>query len=119
MTDNPEVVAEIKEGADYVANTPRLMEILEAVAAVYRVGKMDIISFRRFANMVEARDAFYWCARTLTPRSYPEIGQFFGKRDHSTVWAGVLRVTQRFDAHKDRLEQVVKRLGINMKDYHP
>lgn len=116
---DPEIKAEIAEGAEMIDRAPKLMEVLEAVSAVYRIGKMDLVSFRRFPHLVEARDAFYWCARTLTPRSYPEIGRFFGNRDHSTVWTGVLRVNQRYEAHKDRLEKVAKRLGIDLTDYQP
>ena len=119
MTLDPETKAEIEEGVDFLNKAPKLMDVLAAVSAVYGVGKMDLLSFRRFAHLVEARDAYYWCARNLTPRSYPEIGRFFGNRDHSTVWAGVLRVSQRFDAHKDRLEKVAKRLGVDLKDYKP
>lgn len=116
---DPETKAEIAEGAEMIDRAPKLMEVLEAVSAVYRIGKMDLVSFRRFPHLVEARDAFYWCARTFTPRSYPEIGRFFGDRDHSTVWTGVLRVNQRYETHKDRLLKVAKRLGIDLKDYQP
>lgn len=116
---DPETKAEIAEGAEMIDRAPKLMEVLEAVSAVYRIGKMDLVSFRRFSHLVEARDAFYWCARTFTPRSYPEIGRFFGDRDHSTVWKGVLRVNQRYETHKDRLLEVAKRLGIDLKDYQP
>ena len=119
MTLNPETKAEIAEGNALVDQAPKLMDVLNAVSAVYHVGKMDLLSFRRFANLVEARDAYYWCARTLTPRSYPEIGRFLGNRDHSTVWAGVLRVSIRFNSHKDRLAKVVKRLGIDLGELKP
>lgn len=119
MTMDSQIRAEIDEGAAIISNAPKLIDVLNAVSAVYGIGKMDLISFRRFANLVEARDAFYWCARTLTPRSYPEIGKFFGNRDHSTVWTGVLRVNQRFEAHRNRLTKVALRLGIDLKDYKP
>lgn len=119
MTLNTETHAEVMEGVDYIARAPKLMDVLDAVSAVYKVGKMDMISLRRYAHLVEARDAFYWGARTLTPRTLTEIGRFFGNRDHSTVYEGVIRVSQRFDKHKDRLAEVVKRLGIDVGELRP
>jgi len=112
MMLDDEANAEINEGVAFVARAPRLMAILDAVCAVYRVGKMDVMSSRRMAHFVEARDAFYWCARTFTPRSYPEIGRFLADRDHSSVREGVMRAQIRFDSHKQRLVLVAKRLGV-------
>jgi chromosomal replication initiator protein len=114
---NAETEAEIAEGAKITDCAPKLMDILNAVSAVYGIGKMDIVSARRFSHLVEARDAFYWCAYTFTPRSYPEIGRFLGNRDHCTVWTGVRRVNGRFETHQHRLEKVKKRLGIDLKEY--
>jgi chromosomal replication initiation ATPase DnaA len=114
MTLDAETEAEIAEGAAFIVRAPKLMEILDAVSAVYRVGKMDMMSLRRFSNMVEARDAFYWLARHLTPRTYVEIGRFFADRDHSTVFEGVSRASMRFPVHKKRLVEVCKRLNIKI-----
>ncbi len=111
-----EAMAEVEEGAAFIARAPKLMDVLNAVCAVYRVGKMDMMSLCRNAHLVEARDAFYWCAKTFTPRSYPEIGRFLADRDHSSVWAGVMRAQIRFDSHKQRLVLVAKRLGIEVKE---
>ena len=107
-----EAMAEVEEGAAFIARAPKLMDVLEAVCAVYRVGKMDMMSLCRTAHLVEARDAFYYCARTFTPRTSTEIGVFFADRDHSTVLAGVARAKQRFAQHRERLVEVAKRLGV-------
>lgn len=112
MMLDAEVKAEIEAGPAFIEQAPKLMEILDAVASVYRVGKMDMMSLRRFPHMVEARDAFYWLARHLTPRTYVEIGRFFADRDHSTVLEGVSRATLRFPTHKARLAEVCKRLNV-------
>lgn len=112
MMLDDDVMAEVEEGMEFVSRAPKLMDVLEAVCAVYRIGKMDLMSFRRFSHFVEARDAFYWCAKTFTPRSYPEIGRFLADRDHSSVWEGVMRAQIRFDSHKQRLVLVAKRLGV-------
>lgn len=119
MTLDPLVKAEIADGTAITDGAPKLIDILNAVSSVYGIGKMDLISFRRFPHLVEARDAFYWCARTLTPRSYPEIGLFFGNRDHSTVWEGVHRAKKRYHVHRDRLQKVAECLGIDIKECNP
>lgn len=106
-----EAMAEIMEGVNYVQRAPKLMEILVAVSEVYGIGKMDLMSNRRSDKFVEARDCFYWLARHLTPRTYPEIGQFLADRDHSSVWAGVERASERFHKHKPKLVQVLRKLG--------
>ena len=114
MTLDAEAQAEIAEGVALIERAPKLMAILDAVSAVYRVGKMDMMSLRRFPHMVEARDAFYYLARHLTPRTYVEIGRFFAGRDHSTVLEGVNRASMRFPVHKKRLVEVCKRLNIKI-----
>lgn len=51
----------------------------------YGITVADIISKRRKRTISRPRQvAMYFCKK-LTPRSYPEIGRFFGGRDHSTV----------------------------------
>jgi chromosomal replication initiation ATPase DnaA len=116
MTLNIETESEVMEGVAFVQRAPKLMPILETVAAVYRVGKMDMMSLRRYPHVVEARDAFYWLSKHLTPRTYTEIGRFFMDRDHSTVWEGVNRAGERIDRHKLRMREVCKRLGVSLEE---
>ena len=109
-----DVEAEIKEGQAIVIRSPRLIDVLNAVCAVYRVGKLDMMSLRRLQNLVDARDAFYWTARHATPRTYVEIGRFLADRDHSTVFAGVKRCAKRFDVHQQRLQEVWQKLEMTL-----
>ena len=60
-------------------------QIQEAVAAYYRVSPSDLLGKRRTSNIAAARHIAMFLCRTLTARSYPEIGALFGGRDHSTV----------------------------------
>jgi chromosomal replication initiation ATPase DnaA len=119
MTLNLETESEVMEGVAFVARAPKLMQILETVAAVYRVGKMDMMSLRRYPHVVESRDAFYWLSKHLTPRTYTEIGRFFMDRDHSTVWEGVNRAGERIDRHKVRMRAVCKQLGVTCEELKP
>jgi len=62
----------------------KMRQIVAAVASMYEVTLMDILSTKRQKKLVAARHlAIYACSR-LTARNYSEIGRFFG-RDHSTV----------------------------------
>jgi chromosomal replication initiation ATPase DnaA len=116
MTLNLESESDVMEGVAFVAHAPKLMQILDAVSAVYMIGKMDIISLRRYAHTVVARQAFYWLARHLTPRTYVEIGRFLGNRDHGTVAHGITQVDRRIGRHKAKLRAACARLGVRIEE---
>ena len=59
--------------------------IQRAVAEKYNVGLADLLGKRRTANVAQARGLAMYLCRRLTGYSFPEIGAFFGGRDHSTV----------------------------------
>ena len=69
-------------------------DILCAVAEYYKVKRSDIMSDRRPQHLVRARHMAMYLARELTNRSYPDIGQTFG-RDHSTVNSACKKVAER------------------------
>jgi chromosomal replication initiation ATPase DnaA len=116
MTLNLETESEVMEGVAFVARAPKLMEILDAVSAVYRIGKMDLMSLRRYKNTVTARHAFFWLARHLTPRTYVEIGRFMADRDHGSVWHGVAEMDRRLGQHKPKLRAICARLGVTCEE---
>jgi chromosomal replication initiator protein len=119
MTLHSEPDAEVAEGVAFVASAPKLMQILDAVSAVYRIGKMDLMSLRRYKHTVTARYAFFWLARHLTPRTYSEIGRFMADRDHCSVWHGVAEMDRRLGQHKPKLREVCARLGVNLEELQP
>lgn len=116
MTLDPEASDEVMEGVALVANAPKLMQILDAVSAVYRIGKMDMMSVRRQSHIVSARQAFAWLARHLSPRTDAEVARFLANRDPSTITHGVSHVNRRLTRHKAQLREVCKRLGCNLKE---
>jgi chromosomal replication initiation ATPase DnaA len=59
--------------------------IQAAVCRFYQIPRVDILSARRTANIVMPRQIAMYLAKTLTLRSFPEIGRRFGGRDHTTV----------------------------------
>lgn len=60
-------------------------EIIKIVAARMSIKISDVKSHNKNKNMVFARQVSMYLARKLTNLSYPDIGQKFGGRDHSTV----------------------------------
>jgi chromosomal replication initiator protein len=69
-------------------------EILRLTAANYRVAVDDLRSKGRRQELVIARQVAMYLTREMTNHSYPEIGQFFGGRDHSTVMYAVQKIAE-------------------------
>jgi len=65
-------------------------EIQRRVCARFDLEPLELLSHRRGATARPRQIAMY-LAKTLTPRSYPEIGRLL-RRDHSTVMHGVRRI---------------------------
>jgi chromosomal replication initiator protein len=72
----------------------RIEDIQKAVAGHYKVSKNDLLSARRTRAIVRPRQIAMYLAKTMTPRSYPEIGKRFGGRDHTTVLHAVRKVEE-------------------------
>jgi chromosomal replication initiator protein len=77
-----------------------LDEILAAVAHRARLSADEIRGEKRHASLVRARHMAMYLAKQLTHHSLPEIGRFFGNRDHTTVLHAVRKMDrdQRQDA---------------------
>jgi chromosomal replication initiator protein len=82
--------------ADLVGNREprriRIEEIQKVVARHYNVTKHDLLSARRTRTVVRPRQIAMYLAKTMTPRSFPEIGKRFGGRDHTTVLHAVRKI---------------------------
>jgi chromosomal replication initiator protein len=84
-----------RELADRLNLTERRLtveEIKRIVAGFYGIRVQDMDSPRRTRNLVRPRQTAMFLAKTLTPRSYPEIGRRFGNRDHTTVMHAVKQI---------------------------
>lgn len=78
--------ARINTSEGYVRTTIR--EIIAEVCYLTGFKYIDIISHRRQAPLVLARQFAMWRAKNETKQSFPEIGRRFGNRDHTTcLWA--------------------------------
>ena len=62
------------------------------VAKYYDVTVADIERQSRCRGISTPRHVAYYLVRRLTKLSYPQIGRFFGDRDHTTILSGVKRI---------------------------
>ncbi len=69
-------------------------EIQKAVADQFKIRIADMYSKRRPAQIARARQVAMYLAKELTQKSFPEIGEAFGGRDHTTVMHAVKRITE-------------------------
>ncbi|MEZ5652700.1 MAG: chromosomal replication initiator protein DnaA [Burkholderiaceae bacterium] len=69
-------------------------QIQKAVADFYKVRIADMYSKRRPANIARARQVAMYLTKEMTSKSFPEIGDAFGGRDHTTVMYAVKRIAE-------------------------
>ena len=75
--------------------SPTIAHIQAVVARSFKLTRADLTSARRTQNIVLPRQIAMYFAKTLTPRSYPEIGRRFGGRDHKTAIHSVQKINAR------------------------
>jgi chromosomal replication initiator protein len=71
---------------------PQIMDIKRATARHYGVPLIEMESSRRHHIVVRPRQVAMYLAKTMTPRSLPEIGRRFGGKDHTTVIHAVRKI---------------------------
>ena len=75
--------------------------IQRVVAEYYNIKIADLLSPRRSRSVTRPRQVAMALAKELTSHSYPEIGDGFGGRDHTTVMHGCKKVAELRDADAD------------------
>ncbi len=93
----------------------RIEDIQKVVATHYNVSKHDLLSARRTRAIVRPRQIAMYLAKTMTPRSFPEIGKRFGGRDHTTVLHAVRKV-EELAAADEALKQEIELLRRMIQD---
>jgi chromosomal replication initiator protein len=84
----------------------RIEDIQKVIASHYNVSKHDLLSARRTRAIVRPRQIAMYLAKTMTPRSYPEIGKRFGGRDHTTVLHAVRKVEELAAADEGLAQEI-------------
>jgi chromosomal replication initiator protein len=93
-------------------------EIKRVVAGYYSIRLQDMDSPRRTRNLVRPRQTAMFLAKTMTPRSYPEIGRRFGGRDHTTVMHAVRQI-ERLSAADPVMAGEIEQLKRMIKEGLP
>ncbi len=93
----------------------RIEEIQRIVSSHYQLSKQDLLSSRRNRAIVLPRQVAMYLAKTLTPRSLPEIGRRFGNRDHTTVLHAIRKI-QKLVATDATLAREVEALRRRVED---
>jgi len=90
----------------------KVEKIIEEVAKTYNVSESDIISNRRTAPLVLARQVAMYIARETTELSFKAIGECFGK-DHSTVLYNVGQIDKFLSDkpyEKELVDDIIKNI---------
>lgn len=66
----------------------------------------DLLSSKRLKALAKARHVAMYLCKTLTTKSFPEIGRKFGGRDHSTVIFSVKKIQELCLKDADLLEDI-------------
>ena len=77
-----------------------MADILRVTAERFEVDTVDVRGKGRRQELVVPRQIAMYLIRELTPHSYPEIGQYFSGRDHSTVMYAVQKVGDQIQSDK-------------------
>ena len=89
--------------------------IQKHVADHFRIKVSELKSDKRIKTLVVPRQIAIYICRELTKASYPEIGDKFGGKDHSTIIHSVKKIEKQMAADADfkgTVEDIKKRLFI-------
>ncbi len=106
---------QLEDLLEFSNRTITIDDIQAAVARYYDVRLKDILSAKRRADLVLARQVAMSLCREFTSKSLPEIGKAFGGKNHATVLYALKKVREREqqdkqfrDEYKNLHEQFVQ-----------
>jgi chromosomal replication initiator protein len=88
-------------------------EIIKRVGTHFNVKVADLKSPKRLKAVVLPRQIAMYLARQLTSASYPEIGERFGGKDHSTIIHAIRKV-DKLMVDNFQLRQTIEMLKNNL-----
>ena len=83
---------------------PRVSDIKRAICREHGLTILDLEGASHFPAIVRARQIAMYLARKLSAKSFPEVGRFFGGRDHTTAMHAYNKIKRlrSVDASLDR-----------------
>ena len=88
-------------------------EIIKKVSIHFNVKVTDLKSPKRLKAVVLPRQIAMYLARQLTSASYPEIGERFGGKDHSTIIHAIRKVEKLIEENY-QLRQTIETLKTSL-----
>lgn len=88
--------------------------IQKYVANHFNVKTADLKSAKRLKTLVLPRQVAMYISRKLTSASFPEIGNKFGGKDHSTIIHAIKKIEQKME-EDIQLKTTIERLMDNMR----
>lgn len=73
-------------------------EIQKAVAAHFNIKVSDLKSPKRLKALILPRQIAMYIARQLTSASYPDLGDRFGGKDHSTIIHAIKKIEKQLES---------------------
>lgn len=90
-----EVVFSITAGEKKISTD----DILKAVSSFFHLKSSDLKSSRKHKVVAQPRQIAMYLARKLTPHSFPELGERFGGKDHTTIMHGFSKVQKELESN--------------------
>lgn len=90
-----------------------IIDIQEKVAQYFNLSCTELKANKRNRNIIVPRQIAMYLSRVLTNHSLPEIGHFFGGKDHTTVLHSIKKIEQEFIKNpelKNTLEKLTQRI---------
>lgn len=103
-----EIAREVTQGffKDKIKKAIPIATIQKEVCAYYGISHSDLIGKKRTYSIVTPRHVAMYLSQELTDSSYPQIGEAFGKRDHSTVMHAVSKIKKWMGSEPDIYSQI-------------
>ena len=90
--------------------------IMQVVSKFFNIKVVDLLSSNRSKNVAYPRQIAMYLCRTVINMTFPQIGQDFGGKDHTTVIHACDKITKEYmsdPSTKDLIDNIKKSLSTN------
>ncbi len=97
------------EFSDHSQKDVTIERIQRKVADYFNIKTADIMGSSRSRSIAKPRQIAMYLSRKLTRHSFPEIGTFFGNKDHTTIMFAHKKISKEMETDTD-LRAMIQRL---------